>query len=239
MMEMVISALVLGLLGSFHCVGMCGPIAISLPLRGDAFIEKAFGGILYNAGRALMYGIIGAVFGALGQGFRIAGIQKGISLAMGILMVLSVFLPALFSRMNLAITEPLSGSVRRSIQKLFEKRSYGGLFIIGLLNALLPCGLVYMAIAGAIETGSTINGIIFMVLFGLGTIPMMLSISLVGNVISLAVRKRINRIIPYLIVIIGLIFILRGLSLGIPYLSPPSEKLKPAVHMNSMEHNNR
>lgn len=104
--------------------------------------------------------------------------------------------------------------------------------MIGVLNALLPCGLVYMAIAGAIGTSGTGSGIIFMILFGLGTIPMMLTISLIGNVITLSVRKRINRIIPYLIVVIGLIFILRGLSLGIPYLSPPAEKLTPEIHMN-------
>ncbi|TFH34629.1 MAG: sulfite exporter TauE/SafE family protein, partial [Bacteroidia bacterium] len=166
-MEIVISAIVLGVMGSFHCAGMCGPIALSLPLRGNNFMEKAFGGLLYNSGRTLMYGTMGALFGALGQGFRIAGFQKGISLVMGIIMILSVFLPALFRRMNMVISEPLSGGVRRSIQKLFEARSYRGLFLIGLLNALLPCGLVYMAIAGAIGTGSIINGTIFMILFGL------------------------------------------------------------------------
>jgi sulfite exporter TauE/SafE len=234
-MEIIISALILGAMGSFHCAGMCGPIALSLPLRGNTITEKIWGGILYNLGRTLVYGLMGAVFGALGQGFRIAGIQQGISLVMGILMVLSVFLPSLFNRMNLVISEPISGSVRRSIQRLFEHRSYGGLFLIGSLNALLPCGLVYMAIAGSIGTGSIVNGALFMIIFGLGTIPMMLSISLIGNIINRAIRNRINRVIPYMIVIIGLIFILRGLSLGIPYLSPPAEKLKPAVHMNMNE----
>jgi hypothetical protein len=156
---------------------------------------------------------------------------------MGSLMIASVLLPLIFRRAGSVINEPLTRRLRDSIGRLFALKSYKGLFMIGVLNALLPCGLVYMAIAGAIGTGSLLQSTLFMVLFGLGTIPMMLTISLIGNAISLTVRKKINRIIPVLVVVIGLIFILRGLSLGIPYLSPPAEKMNPEVHMNGgMKH---
>lgn len=236
-MEVFISALVLGLMGSFHCVGMCGPIALSLPLRGNSFIQKLSGGFLYNIGRTLMYGVMGAFFGLIGKGFSMVGFQRWISILMGSLMILSVLIPSIFHKLNFINTDPITGRLRKAIGRLFELKSYGGLFLIGLLNALLPCGLVYMAIAAAIATGNTISGIVFMVIFGLGTLPMMLVISLIGNAISIPLRNKINKIIPYIVIIIGIIFILRGLSLGIPYLSPPIEKLNPDAHMSGgMKH---
>lgn len=230
-MEIVLSGLILGFMGSFHCAGMCGPIAISMPLRGNTIFQKVFGGLLYNFGRTLTYGLMGAFFGLIGQGFHMAGFQQGISVAMGAIMILSVTMPFLFKNIKVGNFDFFTGKIRTGIQKLFQKRSFGGLFLIGLLNGLLPCGLVYMAIAGAIGTANIYYGILFMILFGLGTIPMMLFISLVGNMISITIRNRINKIIPYVVVFVGLIFILRGLSLGIPYLSPPAEKLQPGVHM--------
>ena len=232
-MEILITGLLLGLMGSFHCVGMCGPIAISLPLHGNSFAQKAFGGILYNLGRTLTYGLMGAVFGLIGQGFQLMGFQKWISIAMGALMVLSVLLPSVFKKINLGNKIPFTSWLRRGIQKLFAKRSYGGLFLIGLLNGFLPCGLVYMAIAGSIGTADLYYGIAFMILFGLGTLPMLLAVTLMGNLISISFRNSINKVIPYVVVVIGLLFILRGLSLGIPFISPPQEKLTPATHMQS------
>ena len=109
---------------------------------------------------------------------------------------------------------------------MFAIRSFSSLFFIGLANGLLPCGLVYIAIAGAIGTGEVIYGSLYMLMFGLGTIPMMLSIAIAGNVISVAVRNKINKLIPVLVVMVGVFFILRGLSLGIPFLSPPKEKIE-------------
>ncbi|TLX77573.1 sulfite exporter TauE/SafE family protein [Labilibacter sediminis] len=233
-MEIVISGFILGLMGSLHCAGMCGPIALSLPLYGNTLTPKIIGGILYNTGRTITYGIMGAIFGLLGQGLSLVGFQQWISVAMGALMIISVIMPSLFKNIN-AGNFPIAGWVRKGIQRLFIKKSFGGLFFIGLLNGLLPCGLVYMAIAGAIGTGDATTGTIFMVLFGLGTLPLMLAISMLGNMVSLSIRNKINKLIPVLVVFIGLIFILRGLSLGIPYLSPPEKKLNIEMHMDKGE----
>lgn len=231
-MEIIYLGLVTGLIGSLHCVGMCGPIALSLPLRGHTFGEKLAGGLLYNIGRTVTYGLMGAIFGAIGQGFQLIGFQQWISVVMGVLMIVSVLLPSLLKPFNTSKL-PFTGSVRKAIQRLFTTRSFGGLFVIGILNGLLPCGLVYVAIASAIGTGDLMHGIGFMVMFGLGTLPMLLAISLLGNMIGLAVRNKINKVIPYVVVFIGIIFILRGLSLGIPFLSPPKSKLSPSSHMQS------
>lgn len=227
-MTIFLSALLLGLMGSFHCAGMCGPIAIALPLHGNTLPQKIFGGTLYNIGRTLTYGMMGAVFGLLGQGLQLIGFQQKVSVIMGAIMIISVLFPALFKHQYSMNKSWFSGvaKLKTTISKMFAIRSFQSLFFIGMLNGLLPCGLVYMAIAGAIGTGGVAEGALYMILFGLGTVPMMLAISLAGNVLSLAVRKKINQLIPVLVVIVGLLFILRGLSLGIPYLSPPKQKIE-------------
>lgn len=227
-MVILLSALVLGLMGSFHCAGMCGPIAIALPLHGNSIPQKIFGGTLYNLGRTLTYGVMGAIFGLLGQGVEMIGFQQKISIIMGALMIISVVFPSLFrNQYNMEKSWfSLVGKLKKSIGRLFSVRSFSSLFFIGLLNGLLPCGLVYMAIAGAIGTGEVVLGSLYMIMFGLGTIPMMLSIAIAGNILNAAIRQKINRLIPVLVVVVGIFFILRGLSLGIPYLSPPREKIE-------------
>jgi uncharacterized protein len=227
-MAILLSALVLGLMGSFHCAGMCGPIAIALPLHGNTIPQKIFGGILYNSGRTLTYGIMGALFGLLGQGMKMMGFQQVISIVMGSIMIISVLFPSIFKNQYRLDKSAFSfvARLKTKLGKLFTVRSFSSLFLIGLLNGLLPCGLVYMAIAGAIGTGEVVLGSLYMIAFGLGTIPMMLAISLAGNMMSMAIRKKINKLIPVLIVLVGVFFILRGLSLGIPFLSPPKEKIE-------------
>lgn len=227
-MTILISALILGLMGSFHCAGMCGPIAIALPLHGNTVPQKIFGGALYNVGRTITYGVMGAIFGLLGQGISMIGFQQWVSVIMGALMIISVIFPALFRnqyRMDKSWFS-LVGKLKKAIGEMFSIRSFSSLFFIGLLNGLLPCGLVYIAIAGAIGTGDVANGTLYMILFGLGTIPMMLTISLAGNMMGLALRNRINKLIPVLVMVVGLLFILRGLDLGIPYLSPEKQKIE-------------
>ena len=225
--------LTIGLVGSFHCVGMCGPIALALPLKDNNWISRIFSGSVYNVGRIFTYGILGFLFGLLGKGIQLAGFQRWISILLGIVMIISVLFPYLF-RQKITFSTLFSGFAVRligNLKKLFSKRTYFSLFLIGLLNGLLPCGLVYVAVAGSINTGDVLNGMLFMVLFGAGTLPMLFAVSLIGNLISLKIRRRVNRIIPYFIVFLGILFILRGMSLGIPYVSPKAEKLVPGVMM--------
>jgi sulfite exporter TauE/SafE len=221
-------------MGSFHCVGMCGPIAIALPLHGNTVPQKIFGGALYNIGRTITYGIMGAIFGLLGQGISMIGFQQKVSVIMGAFMIISVLFPVLF-RNQYSMDKSwfsLVGKLKKSIGQMFSVRSFSSLFFIGLLNGLLPCGLVYIAIAGAIGTGDVGQGTLYMILFGLGTIPMMLAISLAGNMMGLALRNRINKLIPVLVVVVGLLFILRGLDLGIPFLSPKKQMIEQKFENN-------
>jgi sulfite exporter TauE/SafE len=232
-MEFYVAALFLGFITGFHCIGMCGPIAIALPLKKNNWITRISSSLLYNIGRTVTYGFLGAIFGLLGKGIKMSGFQQWISISVGILMILSVLFPVLFKHTE-AINKFLFAYVGKLIigfKKLFQKSSYSSLFYIGLLNGFLPCGPVYAAIALAIVGGSVVSGTLYMILFGLGTIPIMLSLSLIGHTISVGVRNRIKKIVPVFIVLIGILFILRGMNLGIPYVSPKSHKLEVKQEM--------
>jgi len=175
---------------------------------------------------------MGALFGLIGAGFKMLGYQQIISIAIGMGMILSVILPSLFKKFTFGALPSIFNPIRKGMQRFFKEKNNRALFLIGIFNGLLPCGLVYFAITGAIASADLLLAIGYMALFGLGTLPMLLLISLLGNVISQSLRNQINKIIPIVIVLIGMIFILRGLSLGIPYLSPPKERLSPTVQMN-------
>jgi sulfite exporter TauE/SafE len=227
----IITPLTIGLIGSLHCIGMCGPIVVALPLKKHNLASKIAGAILYNSGRVLTYGAIGILFGMLGRGIRLAGFQQWTSILLGVAMIVSVLYPFIF-REKIVIGDLFSGYSARLIvrlKKLFTDRSYFSLLMIGLLNGLLPCGLVYVAIAGAISSGNVLTGALFMVLFGIGTIPLLLTATLASNAIGQKIRLKMQRVVPYFVFMIGVLFILRGMSLGIPYISPTTEKLAPHV----------
>lgn len=230
-------ALLTGLVTSIHCIGMCGPIAIALPLGNKSWFERFSGALTYNIGRTITYGLLGAVFGLLGQGIEMAGFQQWASIIIGVAMIISVVFPALFKdkRKIEAFFFGYAGKLIGKFRKLFAISSLPSLFTIGLLNGLLPCGPVYVAIAGALNTGGMTSGIIYMIIFGLGTIPVMLAIPLLGHLIGVKIRKKFSWVLSAFIVLLGILFILRGLSLGIMYISPKEKMLKP--HEKMMHHN--
>ena len=217
-----ISALLLGLVGSLHCAGMCGPIALALPLNNQTWFVRISGGILYNVGRTITYASLGAFFGLAGMGLALGGLQQWVSIILGVIMILAVLIPRIGSagKYITGLIDSLTGHLKKPFVKLFRMRTYSSLFVIGLLNGFLPCGLVYIALSGALVMSKVSQGAIYMVFFGLGTIPMMLAISVIGNVLSQKLRKSLSRAIPVLIILLGILFILRGLNLGIPYISP-------------------
>ncbi len=237
-MTILITALVLGLMGSFHCLGMCGPIAFILPVDRNNKTKMAIQTILYHLGRMTAYGLIGLVFGYVGKGISLVGIQQKISLIMGILMVVLAFVPA----SKILRLKPLSGwnkfvyFVKSSLGNYLQKRSTIGFYVIGFFNGLLPCGLVYIALVGAMATGDPLLGALYMMIFGLGTAPMMTLAIYLGNFVSLKVRNKINKLIPYAVAIVGILFILRGLNLGIMFVSPSDKMLNTEGKMIQMKY---
>lgn len=213
-----VTAFLTGLLGSFHCVGMCGPIALAVPVTGNTLMEKTTSRLLYNTGRIFTYAVLGFFLGTFGKGLQLAGMQQSISITAGVLIILlAVFSTSTIERW---IGSPFKLLGGHRMKQLFNQRTYHSLFLIGLINGLLPCGFVYIGLLGSVATQDAWQGALFMALFGAGTAPLMLAVSMVGQFLSAQVRHRINRWVPLMAVLIGCLFILRGLGLGIPYISP-------------------
>ncbi len=219
---MLFSAFILGLLGSFHCVGMCGPIAFMLPVDRTNPVKKVSQIAIYHFGRLLAYSVIGLVFGLIGKSLYIFGFQQQLSIIIGVLMILVVLIPQkTFNKYNFSrpIYKIIS-KVKSALGSAMKKKTLDTFLTIGFLNGFLPCGLVYMALFAAIAGGNALNGILYMAVFGLGTIPLMTTAIYFSHFLKGTARQKIQKAIPVFVVIIGALFILRGLGLGIPYLSP-------------------
>jgi len=204
----------LGLLGSFHCIGMCGPIALAIPGKNHSKASMFYRGILYNFGRILTYAFLGFLFGILGLGATIAGYQNVLSIVLGILIILF----ALFPRIKLpgkarSLYTDFTNKLTGHISSLYKSDASYTPFFIGLLNGFLPCGFVVTALAAALITSTTFHSAIYMALFGLGTLPVMLMLNLAPGFISPKLRSKLRPFSTYFAIIIGLILIYRGYSM--------------------------
>lgn len=218
---MFYTALLLGLLGSFHCLGMCGPIAFMLPLNRSNQVIQFFQLLTYHSGRLVTYTLFGVVFGILGRGFELFTFQQHLSIFTGGLMILFVLFPHLLKYIKIPKSvHKIIFKIKSDLGKELKEKKKSTFFMIGFLNGFLPCGLVYMAILGAITTHSMFFGGIYMFLFGLGTIPLMSSITYLGKFTNIRFYKYFKKVIPFLLIFIGVLFVLRGLGLNIPYVSP-------------------
>ncbi|NQV15840.1 sulfite exporter TauE/SafE family protein [bacterium] len=224
----------IGIMGSFHCIGMCGPIVLALPGEYSETQKYLLSRLLYNLGRTTTYGFMGGIMGTIGGIISLSGYQQPISIGLGVLILAGVILPTQLMQgiYPSAAFVGFSNKLKSTWGRLLKKNTYSGLYSIGVLNGFLPCGLVYMALAGSLSTGSILEGFVYMVLFGLGTIPMLLAVGFAGNFVGAKTRGLITRLFPYMAALIGVMFILRGLGLDIPYISPPANMGQPSTEMN-------
>lgn len=211
--EWLIGGLVFGFLGSVHCVGMCGPIALALPVNALQGLKKYWGIFLYNLGRTVVYVLLGSVVGFFGKLAGLVGFQKWLSVLTGVLIIAAVLIPKVRNKLNSwqAIPSTRMGIITKPFKKLMTMDSVSALFSVGLLNGLLPCGFVYMAIAAALNTGSTVSSMIFMTGFGFGTMPAMIAVAISPGFLSLEMRRKIQKFLPWATITLGLILIFRGL----------------------------
>lgn len=212
------TAFMLGLAGSAHCAGMCGPLALALPTGGKHGLALAPGRALYNAGRVTTYCLLGLVFGLIGRSLALAGVQRWVSIGLGSAILLGVFM-ARARALTVKFALPVAW-LKAALGRLMRQQDLASQYLIGGLNGLLPCGLVYIACVGAAATGGLFSGVQYMLVFGVGTVPMMLMLGLAGQALPVAFRLRLQKLIPVCLALVAVLLILRGLSLGIPYLSP-------------------
>jgi len=193
-----------------------------LPVDRSNSIKKAIQISVYHIGRLLAYSAIGLVFGLIGKKLYIFGLQQQLSIIIGVLMIVVVLLPyKTFNKYNLSKPlHKLISKVKSSLGTALKKKSADTFLTIGFLNGFLPCGLVYMAVFGSLVSASITEGVLYMMLFGLGTVPLMTTAIYVGKFLNATIKQRIQKAIPVFVIIIGALFILRGLGLGIPYISP-------------------
>jgi uncharacterized protein len=214
-------AFLLGFLGSFHCVGMCGPIALALPGSDNNF-KLIFGRTLYNLGRIVSYSILGLLAGILGWGIALSGYQQYFSILLGVLLLVSAIL-SLFGKKIISTNVQMSYYwlwFKTQFSKILKSNHFFSMLLVGFLNGFLPCGFVYIALVGALATASMQNAISYMFFFGLGTFPIMFITSLAGKFIPLQIRQFITKYSFIIIMAFGSLLIIRGLNLDIPYLSP-------------------
>lgn len=225
MLPTLLAGLTLGLLGSFHCVGMCGPLALALPVHHLRSGQKSLAHLLYNAGRIITYSILGLFFGLVGRGFYLAGWQQMFSIVAGSsILFLAVLQQIINKSYQPRWLRVFSQQVQKKIVFFLKQQSHTGYLLMGMANGLLPCGMVYMAIAAALVTGNAGQSTLLMAGFGMATLPAMLLLGIVGSHIGLPLRIRIRKFTPFIVMAMACLLILRGMNLGIPFVSPLMEK---------------
>jgi len=220
--QIIALAFGMGIVGSFHCLGMCGPIAMALPMGHRSNGGRLLGGVLYNLGRVFTYAWFGLLLGFVGDYLITPQLQSIISILIGAVLLLYLFLS---SRMKLRFSQHSFIQkglliLRQHLAKLLYIRHNRSLFGIGMLNGLLPCGMVYLALAFSFSISNAWQGSLFMIFFGLGTFPVMLAAVFFGSFLNIQIRMKLRKLVPVFLFFMAALLMLRGLNLGIPYLSP-------------------
>lgn len=218
-MYSIITGFSIGILGSLHCIGMCGPIALSLPVHQMPAAQKYSNILLYNTGRAITYALMGAVLGLLGSSFQLFGLQQILSITGGVLILLTALI--YYFKPGWLAAGKWGAKISTLLgQQMRKEKSYTTFLSIGILNGFLPCGLVYMALISAFATGTVWQGSLLMFFFGLGTLPLMSILMISGKWLKSSTKNLFKKVVPVWIVAMAVVMILRGMNLGIPYISP-------------------
>ncbi|MEO7982455.1 MAG: sulfite exporter TauE/SafE family protein [Bacteroidota bacterium] len=222
MWPVIIAGFTLGAAGSLHCVGMCGPLSLALPVHHLSSIMKFICLLLYQCGRIITYSVIGLFFGLAGRRIYIAGFQQAFSITMGIVVLGFAVIYFLHKRaINFKLLNRFYAFVQQQMVSLLKSGSGpSGFLLLGMANGLLPCGMIYIALAATLSFTNVSQSVVFMAMFGAGTLPVMMLVGYAGQLIRPALRITFRRLVPVVISVMGIMLILRGLNLGIPFISP-------------------
>jgi hypothetical protein len=219
--EIIIAGFTLGALGSLHCVGMCGPLALALPVHHLNSAQKIFALFLYQLGRVFTYSLFGLILGMAGRSIYLSGFQHWFSIIVGVVvLIFAIYYWILKATFQPSFLKNFNGLVQSQLARLIKSKRTGDYFLFGIANGFLPCGMVYMAVAAALTSTEIFKSVLFMACFGAGTLPAMMLIGYFGQFFSLTIRNYFKKALPFIVILMGIILILRGLNLGIPFISP-------------------
>jgi sulfite exporter TauE/SafE len=220
----LIGGYISGLLGSIHCVGMCGPITLAIP-RSENPIKHLLNVMLYHTGRVITYILLGLLFGSIGHVIQVFVIQRYFSIGMGVLLLLIILIPFISKKANPTggLYIKFNSFIQSTMSRLFKSKHPVRIFGLGLTNGLLPCAMSFTAIIASMGMGSLNYSMLFMLSFGLGTLPLLLIFNLFISRIKLKNQKIRKILIPILGISLAILFILRGMDLNIKYISPTLE----------------
>jgi uncharacterized protein len=212
---MVLTALIMGLTGSLHCVGMCSPLAMAVgSLSTRAFLNRA----IYNAGRIVTYGFLGLGIASIGLSFPISKFQNLISIFLGIILLLAGIG---LLRINIPLFSKAIGTLTSTLKILFTKflrrKNFGSVFLLGTLNGILPCGLVWIALTYSLTLQSPLEGFSFMMLFGLGTLPVMLGFTSMITQLLNRFHFSFQHVTSAMLILSGILLIVRVFIIHLPH----------------------
>lgn len=217
---LIIAGIGMGIISSLHCIGMCGPLVMALPMQQQAGFRRLMRVLTYNAGRLTTYGILGLLFGLAGRRLQVAGWQQWLSITMGAAIILWWVLAGTGKQTIGGPARFMQQAITQLNLYLWKHAGKAGFFLLGMANGLLPCGMVYLAIAAAISTGDASRSLLFMIGFGAGTLPAMTGLGYISAWFKQPVRVYLRKLMPLFTVVVGVLLILRGLNLNIPFISP-------------------
>ncbi|MFM7023724.1 MAG: sulfite exporter TauE/SafE family protein [Flavobacteriales bacterium] len=225
---LLLTAILLGLASSLHCVGMCGPIVMNVPFLSFGN-NKFFAIALYHAGRIFVYALLGIFSGSIATALSFAGLQQWISILAGGFLLLLFFIPKIKNVMEKKLTAPVN-RIYGTFSKYFFQPTYSSVALMGAVNGILPCGMVYAALTASTAGGSVPESMLYMAFFGIGTLPLLLACSAGLSFLGTSFRNQFRKWAPYGTLVIGILFVLRGMNLGIPYVSPHFEEKTKTVN---------
>lgn len=237
--SILLLGLILGITSNLHCIGMCGPIALAIPVNRKTNWTILSGILQYNFGRIFTYAILGVIVGSIGITIGTLGFLQWLSIISGIFLILFAWRKWFSSKLiDKLPTIGIQSLISKSLGKVIRSKSPFKISLLGILNGLLPCGMVYAALINALLAGNPLGSSYAMIAFGIGTLPSMIAVGFAANRIQAATRQKFNKIVPYLLTLVGLLIILRGMNLDIPFISPKvsitkTESIKePKVEMS-------
>lgn len=233
LLPVMIAGFTMGIAGSLHCVGMCGPLSLALPTQHLSKTGKFFSLLLYQFGRIITYSLIGLLFGIAGRSIYISGYQQWFSIILGAIVLLLAVLYFLQKKsLHIRFLNRFYFFVQQKAGQLLRSaKGPVSFLLLGMANGFLPCGMVYIAIAATLSLETVGQSIFFMAAFGAGTLPAMMLVALTGQYLKPAIRNSFRKAVPVFITLMGVVLILRGLNLGIPFISPEVSKAAgSAIH---------